>query len=96
MAFKLKNASVHYGTSTYPLNGLPARFNEVESVEALDLNDLKLTVGHLTSFARDFTAKHIARQEFPGIIDKRTGADMVIPEQIYASANGYSLTWERV
>jgi hypothetical protein len=93
--FKLTSASVHYGTSSYPLHGLPAQFNSIECVEDVNLNDLSRAVGLLTGFPRDFTIRHIDRTEFPGIVTK-DGRDLVIPEHIYASANGYSIRWDIV
>jgi hypothetical protein len=92
--FNLKEATVYYGASAYPLNGLPERFQTIESLDALNLGDLADTVGTLTGFRRDFHAQHIARQEYPGV-KLKDGRDCVIPEHIYASANGYGIRWER-
>ena len=92
--FKLTSASVHYGLSTYPLHGLPKRFETLDSVNALDVEDLAREVGLITGFPREFKARYIPEQAFPGIKTK-AGVDLVIPEHIYASANGYSLKWER-
>ena len=89
--FKLTKASVHYGTSAYPLHGLPERFERLAKVEDLNLADLADTVGALTSFHRDFEARHIERQEIP--LEGRE--PIIIPEHIYASANGYSLRWDK-
>jgi hypothetical protein len=93
--FKLTKATVHYGTSSYDLHGLPERFNELNSIDDLDLADLTATVGQLTSFTREFTARHCERMEFVGIKDAE-GNDLVNPEHIFASANGYSIRWDRV
>lgn len=94
--FKLKRALVHYGASSYPLHGLPEKFNEIDLIDGENIlpalaNDLTVEVGQITSFIREFTAKHIPEQ----VLGLPAGP-LVIPEHIYASANGYSLLWEKV
>lgn len=94
--FKLTAATVHYGTSSYPLNGIPERLQTIYGADDPKLDELEAIVGRLTSYRRPFSFRHIARQEFPGITDQRTGKDMIIPEHIWGSANGYSAKWEKV
>lgn len=93
--FRITRALVHYGTSSYDLHGLPERFNELNSIDDLDLDDLAEAVGQLTSFTRPFIARHCERMEFTGIKDN-AGNDLVNPEHILATANGYSIRWDRV
>jgi hypothetical protein len=88
--FKLKSATVYYGASSYPLNGLPANYDAINGVEDIDAETLKLDVGCLTSFARDFDIRHMPRMEFP----LNDGELVVIPEHIVAYANGYGIVWE--
>ena len=90
MSFKLKSAKVHYGMSSYPLHGLPARYDTIESANSVSPTELADVVGRLTSFRRDFTVRHIDEQVF----DLPSGK-LTIPEQVYAFANGYSIVWER-
>jgi hypothetical protein len=92
--YKLSKANVHYGIAEYPLNGLPAKYDQIAGVE--DLTTLREDVGRITSYHRDFKISHIMRTELPGIKDTATGKDIVITEHIYAGANGYSLTWEKM
>jgi hypothetical protein len=90
--FQLSNPTVHYGTSSYPLNGLPERLNTISGIEDLDAADLMQVVGRLTSFAREFKISYHPRLEVP--IEGRD--PIVIPERICALANGYTLTWNKV
>lgn len=93
--FKLYTATVHYGASSYPLHGLPAKYNTISGIEDLDAEELMTEVGRLTHFPREFKIRHFPRQEFPGI-KLANGEDLVIPEQIFAQAKGYSIGWVRV
>src|SRR6188768_1659282 len=52
--FSLTAASVHYGSTRYPLNGLEAEWAEVTGVEEIDLDELAWAVERLTGFLRPF------------------------------------------
>jgi hypothetical protein len=88
--FALHKALVHYGTSSYPLNGLPSKYDRISGLEDLDVEVLAQDVGHLTQYPREFTARHILPQTL-----EFGGQKLEIEERIYASANGYSITWVR-
>lgn len=99
--FKLAEAWVYYGSSRYPLNGVDAKFEEVDLIDGEDIlptlaKDLSKEVGRLTGYPRDFQIKHIDRQEFKGVVQTTDGTpeSLVIPEHIYAWANGYGVRWE--
>lgn len=90
MAWILKTALVHYGISSYPLNGLPTRFERFENAADLDAEDLSHEVGRLTSFPRPFVVRLMDKEVY-----HLPSGDVIVPERIYAYANGYSLSWER-
>jgi len=85
--YDLVNATVHYGASSYPLNGLGEQFQTLTGVDDLDTDALKREVDRLTSFPRDFTARLCE----PIVLEGKQYA----PERIVAMANGYTITWNR-
>lgn len=88
--FKISNPTAHYGESSYPLHGLPGRYNEVKSVDSINPNDLSLAVGRITGFAREFNITHHNKMSFNM---EQHGVDLTIPERIVALADGYTITW---
>lgn len=98
--FKLVGASVHYGSSSYPLNGLPSHYDLISGIDDPVLTSLTGDVGHITGFPRSFEFRHHAELDLvklavAGGYDKDLPADApkVIPERIVAVANGYTITW---
>jgi hypothetical protein len=88
--FLLTSASVHYGSTRYPLNGLGAEWAEVTSCADIDLDELAWAIERLTGYLRPFEVRHYERQIFP-----LPGRDpLVIAECIIAQADGYSVRWD--
>lgn len=87
--FKMSSAYIHYGSSTYELDGLPEELKTISGPEDVDPMVLTREVGRLTGFPREFEIKHCPGQtyEFPD------GPTIEIPEQVAALANGYSIFW---
>jgi hypothetical protein len=94
--FALANATVHYGPQSIPLTGLPAEFNTVSCLEALDLEALSRAAGWCVGgFYREFRVEQHPRQEFPGFRD-REGNMLVAHERLVARADGFTITWNKV
>lgn len=95
MTFRLTNATVHYGASSYPMDfsGWPETIRVVEGREAILRNytELVATVGRMTGFPREFNLTHCAEATY----DLDNGAKLTLPQRIVAIANGYTLTWTK-
>lgn len=86
--YKLGKATVHYGASSYPLNGLDQKFAEISGPEDPKLAYLEAEVGFLTSFPRPFTIHHCEPIEWEGRV--------LSGERVVALANGYTIGWDKV
>ena len=90
--YKLESASVFYGPSRYPLNGLPQKYDEIDSIDSVNADELTSVVGRLTGFPRLFEIRLHQRQEFT---KQEHGFDLVVGEAVIAHANGYSIIWRK-
>lgn len=85
--FKLAKASIYYGFSSYDVEGLPSKYEMINSVNDVNLKQLAMDIGRITSYIREFQIKHM---------DEIVVGNLVLPERIVAIANGYSVTWIKV
>lgn len=101
--FRFASASIHYGPSSYPLNGIAELgYETITGVDDPKLADLAAAVGKRTGFPREFTFElHpevdvLAMARANGYTGEWTlDAPQVIPERIVGMANGYTITWNK-
>lgn len=95
MSFRLSNATIHYGASSYPINfaGWPAGLQRVKSRDELLSRYQMLVdqVGMATGFPREFNLIECPAATY----DLDNGAVLTVPQRIVAIANGYTLTWNK-
>jgi hypothetical protein len=90
--FRLVEASVHYGVSRYPLNGVDPRFEIITGAADLTPAALADEAHRLTGYLREFEVRHYDRREYA--LEGRP-APLVIAEQVLAQADGFTFRWER-
>lgn len=88
--FALAQAHVHYGASSYPLTGLPADLQLVSGTDPKLADRVSSAVGRITGYPRAFAVQHCPEATY-----QLPSGTLRIPERLVATANGYTLTWNK-